>query len=76
MAYGLLTCAGLLLTWFSDVFQIISYASRAFAIYYTLQAAIAAVTAWRLGEQWRSFGFAVLTLLGVLIIVFGQAVEG
>ena len=76
MAYALLTCIGLSLTWFSDVFQIISYASRAFAIYYTLQAAIAALTAWRHKQQWRSLGFAILTLLGVLIIVFGQPVEG
>ncbi len=75
MAYALLTGIGLLLTWFSDVFQIISYASRAFALYYTLQAAIAAVTSWRQTQRWRSLGFSLLTLVGVLIICFGQAVE-
>ena len=41
-AYVILVGAGLVLTWTADVFQIISYASRAFAAYYGLQAAIAA----------------------------------
>ncbi len=38
--YALLVAAGLLLTWSSNVFQIISYASHAFALYYSLQALI------------------------------------
>ncbi len=46
MAYLLLTLVGLVLTWSANVFEIISYASRAFAIYYTLQASIAGVTSW------------------------------
>lgn len=42
VGYVILTGIGLLLTWRLDVFQIIGYASRAFALYYALQSAIAA----------------------------------
>ena len=40
--YTVLCVAGLCLTWTMSVFEIISYASRAFALYYALQACIAA----------------------------------
>lgn len=76
VAYAILGCVGLLLTWVADIFEIISYASRAFAVYYTLQALIAALTAWRKGDRWHCTGFAALTVLGVLIVIFAQAVEG
>ncbi|HHB80734.1 MAG TPA: hypothetical protein ENK83_03165, partial [Aliiroseovarius sp.] len=36
MAYAVLVGIGLLLTWTANVFEIISYASRAFALYYAL----------------------------------------
>ncbi len=76
MAYALLTAIGLVLTWTADVFDIISYASRAFAAYYAIQAAIAALTAWRAGSLPRCALFSGLAVLGILIVVFGQAVEG
>ena len=40
--YVILGAVALILTWVGDVFSIIGYASRAFAFYYALQAAIAA----------------------------------
>lgn len=70
-AYFLVGGVGLALTWFSDVFQIIAYASRAFAAYYAVQAGIAARTA-RGGKR---LIFAALALLGIVMAVFGQAVE-
>lgn len=76
MAYLILTCVGISLTWAADIFDIISYASRAFALYYALQAAIAAMIAWHRGSRTRSAGFAALALLGGLIVLFGQSVEG
>ena len=76
MGYLLLTVVGLLLTWGADVFQIISYASRAFAVYYALQAAIAAISTSKQGAKNRSLGFAALAALGFAIAVFGHAVEG
>jgi hypothetical protein len=75
-AYVLLVTIGLLLTWNADVFQIISYASRAFALYYTLQAAIAARMAFLLPNQiWRGCIFSFLAIFGILIVVFGDSVK-
>jgi hypothetical protein len=75
LAYAVLVAAGLFLTWTSNIFEIISYASRAFAAYYALQATIAALSAWRCRDMQRLLVFAPLVLLGVAIAVFGQAVE-
>ena len=76
-AYAVLVGAGLVLTWAADVFQIIAYASRAFALYYGMQATIAAVTAARTpGNNLARWGFAVLAVMGFAIAVFGRAVEG
>ncbi len=75
IGYGLLVAAGLVLTWTTDVFQIISHASRAFALYYALQAAIATVGAWRRGDRVRAALFAGATVLAALIVTFGRPVE-
>ncbi len=74
-AYALLVVAGLLLTWTSNVFDIISYASRAFAIYYALQCVIAALAARRQNEKTRMVMFVALGILGVAIAIFGASVE-
>ena len=67
---------GIALTWFANVFEIISYASRAFALYYALQSAQAALSAWRLEKAYLRTGFfAALSLLGFAIALFGQAIE-
>lgn len=75
--YVLLVSIGLAMTWEADVFQIIAYASRAFAIYYTLQSAIAARRAFIIpGTQWqRKLGFSLLVALGTMIVLFGNDVE-
>jgi hypothetical protein len=83
-AYLILVLAGLALTWVADIYQIISYASRAFALYYALQAAIACRWAWRhLGRadsrwqgHWRPLSYAALSALGVAIVIFGRSLEG
>lgn len=75
-AYVLLTVVGLALTWGADVFEIISFASRAFAVYYGIQAGLASALAWHHGAQGRCAGFAALAVLGGVIAVFGAAVEG
>lgn len=74
--YTVLCAAGLCLTWTMSVFEIISYASRAFALYYALQACIAAKCAFYEDTSSRKgAAFAVLGLAGILIAVFGSAVE-
>lgn len=74
-AYVLLALTGIALTWAANVFEIISYASRAFALYYALQAAIAARTALQHKRPLQALLYTLLTLLGALIIVFGTPVE-
>ena len=73
--YALLVAVGLLLTWTTNVFQIISYASRAFALYYALQAAIATVAAWRDRDVSRIALFGAATGLAASIVIFGRPVE-
>ncbi|RYG89327.1 hypothetical protein EU803_17795 [Loktanella sp. IMCC34160] len=74
--YTLLIGAGLVLTWAADVFQIIAIASRAFAVYYGLQAGIAALSALNQRQVALAAGFGLLAGLGFVIAIFGQAVEG
>lgn len=75
-SYVLLVSIGLLITWSANVFEIISYASRAFALYYGLQSAIAAIAALR-NRQYRLHVplFVCLTLLSLFIVIFGTPVE-
>ena len=75
-AYALLVVAGLMITWFVNLFDIIAYASRAFALYYGIQAAIAMHAARRTGVGGLRVGFyASLAVLGVLMAVLGATVE-
>ncbi|MGV6803085.1 MAG: hypothetical protein ACWA49_02690 [Ruegeria sp.] len=75
MGYAVLVAVGLTLTWTSNVFEIISYASRAFAAYYALQAGIAARAANALGRGSQATIFGMLCVLGIVIVIFGQPVE-
>jgi hypothetical protein len=60
------------------VFDIIAYASKAFALYYAIQSAIAMVGDWKTagGFNWRTPVYAGLSMIGILIVVFGVAAEG
>ncbi len=74
--YAGLVVIGLVLTWTLNVFEIISYASRAFALYYALQAGIAAASALPRPEyRLRGAGYLLLAALGILIAVVGTPVE-
>jgi hypothetical protein len=74
--YGVLVGIGLILTWAMSVFEIISYASRAFAFYYALQAFIAAKGSWSgSGLSFKGTGFAALGILGLAIVIFGTSIE-
>jgi hypothetical protein len=75
-SYGVLVGIGLILTWAMSVFEIISYASRAFGFYYALQAFIAAKGSWsESGLSLKGIGFAALGILGLAIVIFGTSVE-
>ncbi len=74
-AYSLLVGIGVLLTWTANIFEIISYASRAFALYYSIQAIIAAIRAADRGLTGRSLLFVTMGILGGAITLFGTPVE-
>lgn len=70
--YLFLVAIGLALTWAADVFQIIAYASRAFAAYYGVQSLIAA----RHAQGRERLLHGALTLLAVAIALLGVPIEG
>tara|TARA_R110002124_G_scaffold95963_2_gene240251 strand:+ start:2240 stop:3427 length:1188 start_codon:yes stop_codon:yes gene_type:complete len=74
LAYVLTVAVGLGVTWIADVFQIIAYASRAFAAYYSLQAAIAAVRVWPVHKA-RAVIYGALAVLGLAMVFFGRSFE-
>lgn len=75
LAYALLVGHGILLTWTLNIFEIISYASRAFALYYAIQALIAAISAYRRAHGGKSLLYAALAGLGAAVTIFGTPVE-
>lgn len=75
VAYTLLVGIGVLLTWTANIFEIISYASRAFALYYSIQGSIAAIRAWRSHHPVRAVLYGSVALLGFAIALFGTPVE-
>jgi len=75
MGYAILTVAGVGLTWAVDIYAIIAYASRAFAAYYAIQAAIAAWGARAEGQRSAPW-FALLAIMATAMAIFGTPVEG
>jgi len=73
--YVLLVGAGLALTWALNVFEIIAWASRAFAAYYAIQAGIAARYAIAEGYRGRAAALIVFVVIGAASAIFGAAVE-
>lgn len=74
-AYALLVGVGVSLTWTANIFEIISYASRAFALYYCIQSGIAAIRAAHRGSARQTVFFAAMAILGGAITLFGTSVE-
>jgi hypothetical protein len=75
MAYVGLAALALLLTWAANIYEIISYASRAFALYYALQCALATWFALARGARLRAVGFGLLTMLMLAATVLGLPAE-
>ena len=74
-AYLLILMVTVVLTWSTDVNQIIAYASRAFALYYTLQCVVAWVVAWQMRNlshrPLRLVTFAFLAVTCFLVFTLG-----
>lgn len=74
-AYGLALIATLGVTWATNAAEVIAYASRAFAAFYSLQGVVALLLAWK-SERLRYrrlilLKFAFVVLLCVLVFLFG-----
>ncbi|MEL0612071.1 hypothetical protein [Marinomonas arenicola] len=78
-AYLLVLAVTLFLTWMTDVNAIIAYASRAFALFYTLQSATAAIVAYQtktLEKRTQKVRlFSLISLLCLLVFLFGLPSE-
>ena len=78
-SYLFLIGASIALIWIFDIFQVISIASRAFAFYYMMQAAIAFVIAGHQFEgPWkrtRQFWFGSLAIMLAMIVLFALPAE-
>ncbi len=74
-AYPLIAAIGVVLVWSANVFEIIAFASRAFALFYFLQSSLAARTAWRQRDSRRRLPraalFAAIAVVCLSATVFG-----
>ncbi len=78
-AYALILAVTVALTWETDVATIIAYASRAFALFYTLQCGVAFVMTRQLvdlpGRNAKSLLFAALTAMALAVFLLGVPAE-
>lgn len=73
LAYLVVAASGVILVWTTNVFEIITLASRAFAVYYLAQTLVALLVAHGLSGRWRRiayralFGLTAAILVGVVV---------
>jgi hypothetical protein len=77
VTYVLVGLFGVGLTWMADIYSIIALASRAFAAYYAMQCAIAAIFAARstTASRFRVACYILLATIAASIVVFGAPAE-
>lgn len=76
--YLLITLITIALVWETNVYQIIAYASRAFALFYMLQCIVAAMMARKQqlsGVGYRCMGYSALAVICGLVFVLGLPSE-
>ncbi len=76
LGYLGLALIDLVLIWSANIFQIIAYASKAFAFYYMLQTLIAMFVAWKLKKYHLVVFFFALSLVLAFVTVFGKSAGG
>lgn len=77
-SYGAISVLAVVLVWRTDVFELVAYASRAFAFYYLLQTLAALAVAYRMRDGMylaRLLMFAVLAVILLLIVLFAVPAE-
>ncbi|NPA29283.1 MAG: hypothetical protein GXO33_03775 [Epsilonproteobacteria bacterium] len=80
LGYWLIALGGVAIVWTSNVFEVIVYASKAFAVYYFLQTVVAAITAITSpeipGRFLRFFWFTLAASVALSVVVFGIPAGG
>jgi len=74
--YPLIAVVAAIVTWEADIYSLITFASRCFALYYALQCLIACMSATRRKSTAAQLGFGVLTAVCMAIVIFGVPAEG
>ena len=74
LTYPVVIALSIALVWIANIFEIIAYASQAFAAYYLIQAVIAAYVARRRGEHGRFTGFFAVAVVLLLVTLFARSV--
>lgn len=69
--YLIIMIVTIMLTWATNVNEIIAYASRAFALFYFLQSLVATILAHQQNHAWQSRFFALIALICLSVFVFG-----
>ncbi|BDZ75217.1 hypothetical protein GCM10025856_29360 [Methylophaga marina] len=69
--YIAITLVTVLLTWATNVNEIIAYASRAFALFYFIQSLVAAILAYQKKVMWHSVFFTLIALICFSVFMFG-----
>jgi hypothetical protein len=62
------------ITWTANIYEIITYASKMFVLYYGLQALQAALAAGRRRQWWRAAGFGVAVLVAAAVVLLAKPV--
>ena len=74
-SYFMILVITLILTWETNVNQIIAYASRAFALFYFLQCCVAWIMAKKQNSQKDKINFLILAIICFTIFLFGTPAE-
>lgn len=75
IGYLLTACVGVLLVWSANIFEIIVYASKAFALYYFLQTLISLALAYKRKELGKSLIFSLVLICLAFVVLFGKSVS-
>ncbi len=75
LGYLLTTIIGVVLVWSANIFEIITYASKAFAFYYLLQTLISLWISVLKKHYFRSVLFLLVSLVLLFVVIFGRSAE-
>ena len=79
-AYPLVTAGAILLIWVANIYEIVAFASRAFALFYMIQgvqaARVAALVETGIRRGLLVISYSALTALMLFVVIFAKAIEG